>query len=48
MKDCKYRITVQGLDGTGIFICKLLNSPVCCPDDNIKCFNFKYRGINYD
>lgn len=28
MKYCKYRITVQGL-----------NSPVCCPDDDTKCFN---------
>lgn len=39
MKECKYRITVQGLSGTGIFVCKLLNNPVYCPTDDTKCFN---------
>lgn len=38
MKYCEHRVTVQGLSN-GIFICKLLNSPVYCPDDNTKCFN---------
>lgn len=39
MKECKYRFTAQGLPN-GIFVCKLLHSPVCCPDDdNTKCFN---------
>lgn len=35
----EYRVTVQELSGTGIFVCKLLNNPVYCPDDDIKCFN---------
>ena len=38
MKECKYRELVQGFS-TGIFICKLLNSPVYCPTDDTKCFN---------
>ena len=38
MKECKYRVTIQELPN-GIFVCKLLHSPVCCPDDNTKCFN---------
>lgn len=38
MKECKYRTTVQGLPN-GIFVCKLLNNPVYCPDDDTKCFN---------
>lgn len=38
MKECKYRVSVQGVSN-GMFICKLLHSPVYCPDDATKCFN---------
>ena len=38
MKECEYRFTAQGLPDR-IFVCKLLHSPVCCPDDATKCFN---------
>lgn len=37
MKKCKYRECVQGLSN-GIFVCKLLHSPVYCPTNDIKCF----------
>lgn len=38
MKLCKYREYVQGLPN-GIFVCKLLHSPVCCPYDDTEYFN---------
>ena len=38
MKECKYRVSVQGISN-GIFICNLLYSLVYCPTDDTKCFN---------
>lgn len=38
MKECKYRVSVQGIFN-GIFICNLLHSSAYCPTDDTKYFN---------